>query len=236
MGARAAIVASVCLAGAAAISAPAAAQLRFADAAARDLVERSHRTIVENAASPDLRSLVLKGRLRIPRDDGSANDGLVELRIVLPDRYLRIDTIASSVRRSGFTGSDVLTPNGDLRRERAQFTRLMLGLAAWAPPGTPLVVKSTGETAFADTAAVDVDGPGFAARLVLDRATLVPLRIVYFAEGGVSTVTSFANRRAVDGFALPFRVTAQTPDRVLETLMFDEIVVNPALSDADFRR
>jgi hypothetical protein len=45
---------------------------------------------------------------------------------------------------------------------------------------------------------------------------------------------SFANRRPAGGIDLPFRITTQTPDRVLETLMIDEIVVNPDLTDRDF--
>ena len=62
------------------------------------------------------------------------------------------------------------------------------------------------------------------------------MRIVYFGERQVSTVVSFANRRSVGGLSLPFRVTTQTPDRVLETLMFDEIRVNPDLKQDDFRK
>jgi hypothetical protein len=209
-------------------------QARFADAAARDLLQRSRDTIVQNAAAGGLRALTLKGRVRVPDGDGS-RDGLVEVKIRLPDRFLRVDTFGSTERRSGFSGRTLLTPGGDLRRERALFTRLMLGLIAWTPPDQPLVFKSTGETAFADTAAVDVDGPGFSARLVLDAASLVPLRVVYFTEGGVSMVVSFANRRSSDGVGLPSRITTQTPDRVLETVMIDDAVVNPELTDRDFR-
>jgi len=124
----------------------------------------------------------------------------------------------------------------DLRRLHAELTRLLLGLAPWAATAESLVLKSTGETALADTAAVDVTGPGFSGRLVFDTTTYVPLRVVYFAEGGVSMVVSFANRRVAGGLELPFRITTQTPDRVLETLMLDEILVNPSLTDRDFRK
>jgi hypothetical protein len=47
---------------------------------------------------------------------------------------------------------------------------------------------------------------------------------------------SFANRRDVDGVQLPSRVTTLIADRVLETLMFDEMQVNPDLRDTDFSR
>src|SRR5579864_2357658 len=102
----------------------------------------------------------------------------------------------------------------------------MLGAVVYALPDQKIAVRSTGEEAFEDTAAVDVDGPFFAARLVVDAASFVPMRIVYFGEGRVSTVVSFADRRPVDGIDVPFRVTTRTAERVLETLMFDEITVD----------
>jgi hypothetical protein len=244
-----------------------ATDVRFADATARELVERSRAHIVQNGASIDLRSLILKGRVRVPGEGAATTDGTVEIRILLPDRFLRVDTYGATERRSGVAGRTLLstTPasrsasdatadasrrsaatsdpsrrndakgESDVRRARAELTRLMLGLAPWAATAEALVVKSTGEAAFADTAAVDVNSPGFSARLVFDTTMHVPLRVVYFAEGGVSMVVSFANRRVTGGLELPFRITTQTPDRVLETLMLDEIVVNPPLTAADFK-
>jgi hypothetical protein len=218
----------------------AATDARFADPAARDLVLRSRAAVAGSAAAENLRSLVMKGRRRVPLEGSDVAEGIVEIRIVLPDKFLRVDSrinsTGSTEHRSGFVGRTVLTAGGDLRRERAQLTRLMLGLAAYVSSDEALIVRSTGETAFADTAAVDVTGPGFSGRLVVDANAAVPLRVVYFAEGGVSTVMSFANRRVADGWELPFRITTQTPDRVLETLMLDEIHVNPDLTDRDFRR
>jgi hypothetical protein len=166
-------------------------------------------------------------------------DGFVEIKVLLPDRYLRVDTLAGVAHRSGFAGRTLLTPAGDLRVERARFTRLLLGAAAYtAAPSRDeqLTLRSTGEDAFQDTAAVDVTGPGFSARLVVDAQSRVPLRLVYFGDRQVSTVVSFANRRAVSGIDLPFRITTQTPERVLETLMFDEILVDPELGAADFHK
>jgi hypothetical protein len=72
--------------------------------------------------------------------------------------------------------------------------------------------------------------------MVFDRSSHVPLRLVYDSRYGAGTVMSFANRRDVDGLQLPSRVTTLIADRVLETLMFDEMQVNPDLRDADFRR
>jgi hypothetical protein len=207
---------------------PAGAQdpARFVDLKARDLFERSRAAVVHQGSLRELHSLRLRGRLRVAVGNDDV-DGRTDIAILLPDHYLRVDTVGSSERRSGFAGRAPLSPTTDLRRAHAELTRLMLGAAAYAMVDQKLAVRSTGEDAFPDTAAVDVDGPSFSARLVVDAASLVPLRVVYFGEGRVSTVVSFADRRTVDGMELPFRVTTRTGERVLETLMFDEILVNP---------
>lgn len=225
------------LVGAACLCAAAAAQEPgYLDAAARGLVARARSAVLHDRPLRDLRSFVFKGRLRIPTESAAdTRDGTVEIMILLPDRYLRVDVIDGVARRSGFAGALALG-DGTLADERAQFARFMLGALAYAPPEPPLRLQSTGESAFADTEAVDVTGPAFSARLVFDAASHLPMRIVFFGERQVSVVVSFANRRTVDGIELPFRVTTQTPDRVLETLMFDDIAVNPPLRDEEFRR
>jgi hypothetical protein len=40
----------------------------------------------------------------------------------------------------------------------------------------------------------------------------------------------------VDGVQLPARVTTLIAERVLETLMFDDMRVNPDLNEGDFRK
>jgi hypothetical protein len=227
-----------CILGAIALSAAAAAAQdpAYADAAARATIERARAAVVHRGTLADVRSLILKGRLRVPTETAEPRDGAVAIKILLPDRYLRVDTLEGVERRMGIAGSNVLTPDGSAAEERARFARVLLGMLAYAPPDAKLRVQSTGESAFADTEAVDLTGPAFTARLVLDAATHVPMRIVFFGDRQVSTVVSFANRRTVDGLELPFRVTTQTPDRVLETLMFDEVLVNPPLAEDEFRR
>ncbi|HEV3058628.1 MAG TPA: hypothetical protein VGY48_10275 [Vicinamibacterales bacterium] len=226
---------------------------RFADAGARELLHRSQAAVAHEGSPRDLRSFLFKGRVRVPQDDvaDSHEDGQVEIRILLPDRYLRIDTSGGSERRSGVAGRAPLPPGGpgtpgrtgspgrpgsDVRLERARLMRILLGAVAYGVVAPPLLFRSTGETAFADTAALDVSGPDLSARLVFDAASNIPLRLVYVGDRGVSTVVSFANRRRVSGLDLPFRITTQTPERVLETLLFDDIFVNPDLHDGDFRR
>jgi len=206
------------------------------DPAARETFARAHAALVGTDAPRDLRSLVFKGRLRAATERNDAVDGTVDIRILLPDRYLRVDTVGGEERRSGFAGSLLLTRGGTISDERARFARFMLGALAYVPPGNKFRMRVTGESAFPDTEAVDIAGPGFTARLVFDAPSHVPMRIVYFGERQVSTVVSFANRRTVGGLSLPFRVTTQTPDRVLETLMFDDVLVNPDLPESEFRR
>lgn len=200
--------------------AAAGAQSPAADAGARAIVERAHRAVAATGAMSDLRSLVLRGRVRIPQEGSRFDEGQVEIRILLPDQFLRVDTLDGAVRTS---------------RDRALFARLMLGAAAYLVPDEKLVVHATGEDAFADTAAVDVAGPAFSARLVFEAPSMIPLRLTYFEKGAVSTVMSFADRRPAGAFLLPFRVSTQVPERVLETLMFDDVIVNPPLTKGDFQ-
>jgi hypothetical protein len=209
---------------------------QFLDERAHQLLERARTSVLGARAPGDLRSLLLKGRLRkgITRD--RAVDGTVEVRVLLPDRYLRVDTIDGAVHRSGFAGQTLLTPKGDVIVEHASFTRLMLGLVAFVPSDPKLTFESTGESAFADTVAIDVTGPAFSARMVFDVSSHVPLRLVFDSRQGAGTVMSFANRREVDGIALPSRVTTIVADRVLETLMFDEMQVNADLREGDFHK
>jgi hypothetical protein len=211
-----------------------AAQPRLS--AAPDALAQARTAVLGRRAPDGIRALRLKGRLRVGISRDEAVDGLVDVRVLLPDRYLRVDTVNGAERRSGLKGRTPLAPGGDAIAERASFLRLMLGLIAFVPPDTKLAVESTGEPAFADTIAIDLTAPGFAARMVFDSASHVPLRLVYDSRYGAGTVMSFANRRDVDGVQLPSRVTTLIADRVLETLMFDEMQVNPDLRDTDFSR
>lgn len=204
--------------------------VRYADDQARTILERSRASVSQGAPASALRSAQFTGRVRIPAENGSTSDGTVEISLRLPDRYLRVDRIDGRERRV------LLSGQADDTSARTQFTTLVLGAFGIVVGGDAIVVRSTGETAFADTVAVDLNGRSLSARFVADAASLVPLRVVSFGSLSTSTVVSFANRRDAGGYQLPFRVTTQTSDRVLETLMFDDILVNPPLPDSVFRR
>jgi hypothetical protein len=207
----------------------------YADARARDLLQRARTAVAPDGMLQGLRSLALKGRLRIPGEGVESSDGTVEIKILLPDRYLRIDRLGDVEKRYGSGPGVTATTPGDQQRARIQFVTWMLGaLGSLVEPR--MVARSVADAGQADTAAVDVTAPGLSLRLVLDMPALIPMRIVNFGERSATTVISFANRRSTDGFELPSRVTTQTADRVLETLMFDEMFVNPALSETDFRK
>jgi len=87
---------------------------QFTDVGARDLLHLSQAAVGRDGSPRDLRSLLFTGRVRVPHEDvtGSHEDGQVEIRILLPDRYLRIDTSGGSERRSGVAGRALLTPGG----------------------------------------------------------------------------------------------------------------------------
>jgi hypothetical protein len=207
----------------------------YADARARELLQRARAAVAPGGMLQGLRSLALKGRLRIPGEGAESSDGTVEIKILLPDRYLRIDRLGEVERRYGSGPGVTATSPADQQRARIQFVTWMLGaLGTLVEPR--MVARSVADAGQPDTAAVDVTAASLSVRLVLDMPALMPMRIVNFGERSATTVISFANRRPADGFELPSRVTTQTADRVLETLMFDEMFVNPALSETDFRK
>ena len=71
-------------------------------------------------------------------------------------------------------------------------------------------------------------------RFFVDAASRLPARIVFRgAEGAVWTKT-FTDRRAVGEWKLPHHITTTSPTNTVDELIFDEMVVNPPLTKADF--
>jgi hypothetical protein len=137
-----------------------------------------------------LRSMRFKGQSRFPDQDGGMISATVEIRILLPDNYLRIDTAPFGRRLNGVSGSTAINlterANGQttqdpndaktlLFADRTQLARMMLGVAAYTSPALP-VALSTRDTPQAmpgpsDPLGIDATGDrGFQAiaRLVLD--------------------------------------------------------------------
>src|SRR5512143_1916414 len=102
---------------------------------AADLLDASRAAVTGGRSLPALRSLSMSGRLRMAAERDTTLDGTVAIRIALPRRFIRIDTVGSTRYVSGFDGDRSLTGGAArsaerLQLERAQLMRLMLGAAA----------------------------------------------------------------------------------------------------------
>ena len=202
-----------------------------------------------------LRSMRFKGRTRFPADDGSLISGTVEIRILLPDNYLRIDTAGFGRRLTGFTGNTTLNliegatgkntqdPNDAksiLAANRAELARLMLGIAAYSSPTVPLGLYTRDTPRDmpgpSDPLGIDVTGDTFAARLILDPKSRTPGRVVFFGADRAVTTTAFADRKSTGGMKAPYSIIATAGERIVDEMLFDEVAVNPKLTKTDFGR
>jgi hypothetical protein len=140
-----------------------------------------------------------------------------------------------------------------MKLAHAHFTRLMLGAATYIPADQELTFRTSGSTVqlvdprqqarasatvtptTSDPFSMDVASESFSARFVVDNVTRVPVQLVYQGSKQTQTTMAFADRRAVGGLLMPYRVTTSAGSRVLDALVFDEILVNPELSRNDFR-
>ncbi len=132
--------------------------LDFSDANARDVLKRSRQAVGGVDAVARLRSLVLTGISRIPASPGpNLTECDLEIRILLPDRYLRIERASFGEKRTGFAGRNplsVITERGTtvlppeslykqiVESERERLLQLMLGAAAYLPPKETKFVRS----------------------------------------------------------------------------------------------
>jgi hypothetical protein len=206
-----------------------------------------------------LRSMRLKGRSRFPDQDGGMIAATVEIRILLPDHYLRIDTAPFGRRLNGVAGNTGINlterANGQIAQDpsdarnllfadRSQLARLILGLAAYTSPALP-VALSTRDTPQAmpgpsDPLGIDATGDhgfeGFIARLVLDAKSRTPGRVVFWDGDRTVLTTAFADRRSTGGMKAPYSIVTTAGERIVDEMLFDEVTVNPKLTKADFSR
>jgi len=246
-------------------------QLLFTDPAAENLFRYSRMSIGTGPAVAGLRSLVFIGRSRIQVDDASPLlSAAVQIKLLLPNHYLRIDTIDNSQRRAGFAGNTVLSsiregddvtyPPNQLHKQildngRLHVVRFLLGALTYVTPELVLTFHSVPKSVeMVDprvsprtTTAVDitgnlepyvaiVTGERFEARYIVDSATRMPARIEFTAGDKREMALKFDQRRNVSGLNMPFHVVTTNRGRVVDELMFDEIVVNPELGKRDFVR
>src|SRR5712671_127830 len=119
---------------------------RFADEAAKNLFVRSRAAVVHTGTVTQLRSLILRGHLRTTADNGTPLEGAIEIEVLLPDNFLRVETYVDVQRFTGFAGKSLLTAMREgnrvelppdnatgplLRVTQAHFTRFMLGVATY---------------------------------------------------------------------------------------------------------
>lgn len=253
---NAAVKAVVALTIAAAAVAGAIAQepAEYADARARDLITQARIAISGGPGGTSrLRALSLKGRSRIPGTGGDLLDATVEIRVLLPDRYIRVDSGAFGRRITGYAGTTVLNrlerPNESgapppanpaaLLSNRFALARLVFGMATWASAEVPLKVETRGTVVempgAADPMGVAASSErGFAVRLILDAKTHLPSRLTYWDSDRTVLIATFSDHKPTGGLQLPYRIVTRAGERIVDELSFDEIVVNPPLKKTDF--
>jgi len=132
--------------------------LLFTDPAAENLFRYSRMAVGTGPAVAGLRSLVFKGRSRVlVENDSPLLAAAVEIKLMLPDHYLRTDTIGAAQRRAGFAGNTVLSsirdgakvtyPPDQLRKQilqngRLHVIRFLLGAITYVTPETVLTFHS----------------------------------------------------------------------------------------------
>jgi hypothetical protein len=115
------------------------------DGTAESLFKTSRNAVGGEGAVSGLQSLILRGTAMVAESDGGPEEREVEVRILLPDGFIRIDAATGYQRRAGVYRDTLLTSvriDGELERppaqlrdalmkaERARMGRIMLGMAA----------------------------------------------------------------------------------------------------------
>ena len=134
-------------------------QTVFMDVAAENLFRYSRAAISGGGRTVyTLRTLILKGRSRFVVDDaGGLAGAAVEIKLLLPDHFLRTDTSGVLQKTAGYAGSRVLSAMHDdgavsyppdrlvkqiLLNERLRVARLLLGAATYVGSDLALTFRS----------------------------------------------------------------------------------------------
>ncbi len=179
----------------------------------------------------------------------------VEIRVLLPDHYLRIDAGEFGRRQTGYAGRTTLDrmerPDGRaaadsrdnaaaLMGNRATLARLMLGVATFTSPEMPVELRTHGTPrempVVPESLWIDAVGDGVAAKMILDAKTRAPIRLAFWGADRTVMNTAFSDRRSTGGMKAPYKIVTTAGDRVVDELEFDEVIVNPSLSKSDFIR
>jgi hypothetical protein len=230
----------------------------FKDKQAEELFRNSRIAVAGTpGAVAKLKTLRFTGKSRLPATSGAMVGATVEIKILLPDYYMRTDIMTSGERIEGYAGSKVLNamrtagrssapPESEkrslLRFEQSELARLLLGTTTWVSTeqsmgfysrGTP--VEMPGQAGPLGLDVVDDEGHPLL-RFFVEAESRFPARIVFSgSERAVWTMT-FADRRPVSGWQLPHHITTTSQRGTVDELIFDEMLVNPPLTKADFQR
>ncbi|HYM24577.1 MAG TPA: hypothetical protein VEU08_15275 [Vicinamibacterales bacterium] len=249
----------------AAVTVAAQDNYQFTDPNVQDLFRYARMAIGGGVSK--VKAVEMRGRSKVDMN-GTLIDCGVDIKILMPDSYLRIDATATDAKLAGFSGKKLLsairsadgklqTPPDNLadtilKNERARLARLLLGAATYVTPdvalrfssaglgGGAIDPRSSGRTAAsasgqAEPNGADVSGPnGFRARLIIGASSRMPEKLTY--PGNPEETMTFEDRRDVSGLKLPFSITTTAGGRVIDALVFDEIIVNPAIAKDDFKR
>ncbi|HEX6975524.1 MAG TPA: hypothetical protein VF147_14060 [Vicinamibacterales bacterium] len=219
-------IATACLVLAATALAGAQDYVTFKDQASQDLFLASRAAVSRSEGSvKTLHSLVMRGRARIVQDFDPPVESEVVIKILMPDAYLRIDTMGTMVKATGFEGNHLLTSiteRGEssvpppsmtaslLRGERARLTRLLLGATAALTPTLRLV----GRTA---PGIGSMERPGVGAPVGAVYESANELRLIEFSgdEG-------FYTRFVIDAAKLPVRLEYRATKNEIWTMTFSD--------------
>jgi hypothetical protein len=179
-------------------------QTMFMDVAAENLFRNSRAAISKGGRTVySLHTLILNGRSRFAvGDSGGLAGAAVEIKLLLPDHYLRTDTSGVLQKTAGYAGSRVLSAMHDdaavsyppdrlvkpiVLNERLRVARLLLGAATYVGPPLALTFRSVPKS-------VEMVDPRVNARtaVIIENSS---------AEPFVALVTGdrFAARLVVDG-------------------------------------
>jgi hypothetical protein len=179
----------------------------------------------------------------------------IDIKLLLPDHYLKVEAKPFSTTHLGFAGATLLdaafTRGGQpaetlkwkdqmsLRRDDCARLVLLLLLRGDAPNALALKQSAAPLT-------IDVTGLAGPMQLDIDPVTHLPLRLKYrLAErsrtgeltGQFSEITEApGDYRAVGDVRLPFRLTYSREGQLLREVTFSDIQINPRLAPVDFAK
>jgi hypothetical protein len=190
--------------------ATATASAQDAGARAKDLLKQARAAIGGEGKLNSIHSLSVSGSYRrVVQDDAPQMDGDLEINFLLPDKYMKTETMRMPIgdghvtRVEGINGDKVFrdaqstgggmviirrpdeTPQAQTNQSRAlraEFARNLFGFLLVAQPSLPLELSYAGEAEAEDGRAdvIEVKGPDeFALRLFLDKKSHLPLMITY---------------------------------------------------------